>query len=108
MAVFYVNVPSQGWYKFGAPLAAYPENVGTVLGINSSKPTTGGTTLKGNHTDYPIMRVRINLENGKSLVRFCDINQYSEALTDLEGVVAFGSKIRDVVPVREDSHTSIH
>ena len=107
MAVFYVNVPSLGWYKFGAPLAAYPETVGTVLGINSSVPTTG-RILKGNHTDYTIMRVRINLENGKSLVRFCDILNYTDALTDLRGVVAFGSKIRDVMPVREDSHVVVH
>lgn len=107
MAVFYVRSPGKGWYKFGAPLAAYPEAVGTVLGINSDVPTTG-RILKGNHTDHMIMRVRINLANGKSVVRFCDINQYSDALTDLRGAAAFGSTIRDVVPVREDSHVVIH
>lgn len=107
MAVFYVESPGKGWYKFGAPLAAYPEDVGTVLGINSDVPLTG-RILKGNHADHMIMRVRINLENGKSLVRFCSLSQYSDALTDLRGMTAFGSKIRDVLPVRADSHAVVH
>ena len=102
MAKYFINVGDQQWYGFGAPMGSYPATVGTVLGVGVTIPVGERVTDAGSSSDYGIMRVRIKLLNGKSVVRLCDADSVESAITDLPGTAAFGSSVVKVAPVRKN------
>lgn len=102
MAKYYINVGDQQWYGFGAPMGTYPDTLGTVLGVGITIPVGDRTTDAGSFADYGIMRLRIKLLNGKSVVRLCDADSVESAITDLPGTAAFGSSVIKVSPVRKN------
>ncbi|MBE9012662.1 hypothetical protein IQ250_20895 [Pseudanabaenaceae cyanobacterium LEGE 13415] len=97
-----VNDAQNIWYEFTADENAYPEALGIALGVSTVLPTGGVPTRRGTFANYPIVRVRIKLQNGESRTRLCDMDMLQTAMTDLIGTALFGSTVKDVLPVRRN------
>jgi hypothetical protein len=101
---FYIEADSVRniWYQFSAPETAYPDAVGIALGVSATLPAGATATRRGTFANYKIVRVRIQLENKKSLYRLCDMDMLPTAISDLPTASAFDSTIDRVVPARRN------
>jgi hypothetical protein len=101
---FYIKVDDTRnlWYQFNAPETAYPDAVGIALGVSATLPAGGRVTTRGTFAHYPIVRVRIKLEDSSSRVRLCDLEMLQTAIEDLPTAAAFNSTVTEVKPVRRN------
>ncbi|MBD2189767.1 hypothetical protein [Pseudanabaena mucicola] len=86
-------------YGFRASDTAYPSAILTTLGL--TKVATNGTVptdvllLPDNQVKGFFVRIRVRLQNGKSLAKFAAANK-AGALNALKGKTTNGSKVIDV------------
>jgi hypothetical protein len=93
MTRFYIQTtPPEGTekgeaYQFNGGPLDYPAAMAAALGVsvdvvpNNYVPTTIGT-----YADYPIVRLRLTLDNGKSITRLCDADFVATAMSTLPGL----------------------
>lgn len=114
MATYYVEYAPNKLYKFHTnegtstsanPALDYNPFSSAPLGITSVIPAGKKATTKGSFKDYPIVKVRIKLQSGASVVRLCAARLLGDAIKDLPGTGwddAQGNNdvIEEVIPVR--------
>jgi hypothetical protein len=114
MATYYVEYAPNKLYTFHTnegtstsanPALDYNPFSSEPLGVTSVIPAGKKATSKGSFKDYPIVKVRLKLAGGTSVVRLCAARKLGEAIKDMPGTGwpdAEGNNdtIVEVIPVR--------
>lgn len=103
MARFYFQVEGTNtYYEFNAPAASYPTDIRAPLGVieEDAVPDGANVTNAGIFSDWGIMRIALRLDDGRTRIRLCDVNNFSSAVGALVGQALDGAVIRRVRPVR--------
>lgn len=108
MPRFYIEVEDDLFYQFNAPATAYPAAVATELGVRATRPPSPAkVTRAGIFADWGILRVRMPIVDAstgltlRTVIRLCDVDNFSDAVDNLAGSTAFGGQIEGVYPVRK-------
>ena len=75
--IYYIQMGSQLKYGWRAQESAY-SGIATQLGVKAGSSTTKGIVFGANGGKPP--RVRINLQSGKSVIRFCSPDKMADVL----------------------------
>jgi hypothetical protein len=103
MAKFFIATETGRYYQFSARATAYPDAILSGLSVVKEADLPANAQIEEHQTGeryqaFSILRMRLSLKNGKSVVRLASA---LAPLPSLIGVNAFSSTVTKVRPARQ-------